>query len=222
MPPPLLREFLFAVAVVLSQLPASLGRFWGRRSFLHSTTAQWQKATDPQSAEEGSQRACHNTDTASGRLALAVRKLSLWDASPGVLSQLPASLGRFWGRRSFVRSTIARWQEATTDPKSPDGRKSAGLHAHGGCPLHRFWATSTGSWDAASSGCQPGVRVVPLFVWSVLGSPPPSSVTVALFTQSYPADLEVTLPQRGLTIGHHVGWSAGRLRQCEATPPGDI
>ena len=32
---------------------------------------------------------------------LAVRPLSLWVASPGVLSQPPASLGRFLGRRPF-------------------------------------------------------------------------------------------------------------------------
>ena len=39
--------------------------------------------------------------TASGRLAVAVRPLSLWFASPGVLSQPPASLARFLGRRPF-------------------------------------------------------------------------------------------------------------------------
>ena len=36
------------------------------------------------------------------------------------MSQPPLSLGRFLGRRPFVRSTIARWQEAT-DPQSPKG-----------------------------------------------------------------------------------------------------
>ena len=44
---------------------------------------------------------------------MAVRTRSLWVASPGVLGQPPASLGRFWGRRPFVRSTIARWHEPT-------------------------------------------------------------------------------------------------------------
>ena len=34
----------------------------------------------------------------------------------------------------------------------------------------------SGSEDAVSSGCQPGVRVVPLIAWSLLGSPPFCSV----------------------------------------------
>ena len=59
----------------------------------------------------------------------------------------------------------------------------------------------------------------PLFVRSVLGSPPFSSQTVALFTQSYPADLEATLLQRGCNRGFrgsqadavHELVSAGRL-----------
>ena len=38
---------------------------------------------------------------------------SLWVASPGVLSQLPATLGRSLGRRPFLRFTIARWQESS-------------------------------------------------------------------------------------------------------------
>ena len=37
---------------------------------------------------------------------LAVRPLSLWDASPGVLSQPPLSLGRFQGRRPSVLSRL--------------------------------------------------------------------------------------------------------------------
>ena len=71
--------------------------------------------------------------------SVAVRPLSLWVASPGVLSQLPASLGRFLGRRPFVRSTIAQWQEAT-DPQSPEGGSQRAC-THGGCPHHGFWAT---------------------------------------------------------------------------------
>ena len=87
MPPTLFREFLFSVAVgplslwvaspgVLSQPPASLGRFPGRRPFVRSTIAWWQEATDPQSPEGGSQRACTHGgahSTASGRQALAIR-----------------------------------------------------------------------------------------------------------------------------------------------------
>ena len=138
---------------------------------------------------------------------MAVGPLSLWVASPGVLNQPPVSLGRFLGRRPFVRSTIARWQEAT-DPQSLEGGSQRACQ-HGLCPSHGFWVTCFGSWDAASSGCQPGVRVVPFHVLSFLGSPPFSSQTVALFTQSYPAVLDVTLLQRGLTIGPHVGWTAG-------------
>ena len=42
--------------------------------------------------------------------SVAVRPLSRWVASPGDMSQPPVSLGRFLGRRPFVRSTIARWQ----------------------------------------------------------------------------------------------------------------
>ena len=125
--------------------------------------------------------------------SVAVGPPSLWFASPGVLSQPPASLGRFWGRRPFVRSTIAPWQEAT-DPQSPEGGSQRAC-THGGCPPHGFRATSFSSQDAASSGCQP--RVVPILEWSVLKSPPFSTRTVALLTQSYPAILEVTLLQRG-------------------------
>ena len=39
---------------------------------------------------------------------VAVRTQSLWDASPGVMSQPPWSLGRFSGRRPRARSAIAR------------------------------------------------------------------------------------------------------------------
>ena len=63
-------------------------------------------------------------------LTVADGQHSLWDASPGVVSQLPVSLGRFWGRRSFVRSTIARWQEAT-DPQSPAGGSQQACHTRG-------------------------------------------------------------------------------------------
>ena len=58
-----------------------------------------QVATDPQSPEGGSQRACPTRGahpTASGRHALAVNKRSLWDASPGDLSQPPCSKIGFW------------------------------------------------------------------------------------------------------------------------------
>ena len=80
-----------------------------------SAIVRWQEATDPQSPEGGSQRACHTEgahSTASGRFstvalfkqsypALAVRKLSLWVASPGDMSEPPFS-DRSLGRRPSV------------------------------------------------------------------------------------------------------------------------
>ena len=66
-------------------------------------------------------------------LSVAVRKLSLWVASPGVLSQPPSSLGRFLGRRPFLRSTVAGWQEAT-DPQSPKGGSQRACHTEGAHP----------------------------------------------------------------------------------------
>ena len=83
--------------------------------------------------------------------SLAVGPISLWVASPGVLSQPPASLGRFWGRRPFVRSTIARWQEAT-DPQSPEGGSQRAC-THEGCPPRGFWATQDGSVVSAVIPC---------------------------------------------------------------------
>ena len=75
------------------------------------------------------------------------------------------------GRRPFARSTIARWQEAT-DPQSPEGRWSAGLLHEGAHPtasgrhgtvalIKQTALLWIGSWEAVSSGCQPGVGVVP-------------------------------------------------------------
>ena len=92
---------------------------------------------------------------------VAVGPLSLGVASPGVLSQPPASLGRFQGRRTFVRSTIARWQEAT-DPQSPKGGSQRACH-HGGCPPHGFWASPRGIVVSAAIPC-------PLERWRCLRS----------------------------------------------------
>ena len=58
---------------------------------------------------------------------MAVRAVSLWVASPGVLSQPPLPRGRLLGRRSFVRSTVAWWRN-TTDPQSPKGGGQRFLH----------------------------------------------------------------------------------------------
>ena len=76
-------------------------------------------------------------------LSVAVRSRSLWVASPGVLGQPHASLGRFLGRRPFLRPAIARWQEAT-DPQSPEGGGQRACK-HGGCPPRGFWAACNGS-----------------------------------------------------------------------------
>ena len=90
---------------------------FGSPPLTRSAIVRWQEATDPQSPEGGSQRACHTEGahpTASGRLAqrwrclkqsypaLAVRKLSLWVASAGELSQHPFPPDRFLGRRPSV------------------------------------------------------------------------------------------------------------------------
>ena len=61
------------------------------------------------------------------------------------------SLGRFLGRRPFVRSTIARWQEAT-DPQSPEGGSQRAC-THEGCPPHGFWATQDGGVVSAAIPC---------------------------------------------------------------------
>ena len=73
-----------------------------------------------------------NATHAISRVALfsvsAVRELSLWVASPGVRSQPHLSIGRFLGRRPFVRSTIARGR-VTTDPQSPKGGSQRSRHS---------------------------------------------------------------------------------------------
>ena len=81
---------------VMSQPPVTLGRFSGRRPYARSTIARRQEATDPQSPKGGSQRACPTRGahpTASGRLAVTVRPLSLWVASPGDTSEPPLMIG---------------------------------------------------------------------------------------------------------------------------------
>ena len=61
------------------------------------------------------------------------------------------SLGRFLGRRPFVRSTIARWQEAT-DPQSPRGGSQRAC-THEGCPPRGFWAPQNGGVVSAVIPC---------------------------------------------------------------------
>ena len=112
-------------------------------------------------------------------LFVAVRSLSLRDASPGSESSPP---GRLSGRRPCARSAIARRQEAT-DQQSPKGGSQRACHTRGA-----HWATCCGSQNAVSSGCQPGVRVVPFLVWPVLGSPPFFLAEVTLFQRGTASD----------------------------------
>ena len=127
----------------MSQLPWSLGRFWGRRPLVRSTIARRQEATDPQSPEGGSQRACHHGGCpphgfwASRGVALLKQSalvwqlspLSLWDASPGVLSQPPFPPDRSLGRRLIAEVTL--FQRGTASDKSLDQTlqfDTAGVH----------------------------------------------------------------------------------------------
>ena len=90
-------------------------------------------------------------------------------------------LGRLGGFRVAAPSaltTIARWQEAT-DPQSPEGGSKRAC-THGEVPTPRLLGDSKR--------------------WCCFGSHTLPSRTVALLTQLYPADLEVTLSQRGWTL----------------------
>ena len=126
--PTLIREYHLFLAVRPQSLrdasPGSesspLGRSLGRRPCARSAIVRWEEATDPQSPEGGSQRACHTEGahpTASGRFstvalfkqsypALAVRKLCLWVASPGDTSEPPVS-DRVLGSSPFGNSLPA-------------------------------------------------------------------------------------------------------------------
>ena len=123
MQPTLTREYLFVLGSwgafsAGCQPGVRVVPFWsvsGSPPLTRSAIVRWQEATDPQSTEGGSQRACHTEvahSTASGRFstvalfkqsypALAVRKLSLWVASPGDMSEPPFS-DRSLGRRPSV------------------------------------------------------------------------------------------------------------------------
>ena len=72
-------------------------------------------------------------------------QVGFWVAAPFV------SHGRFLGCRPFVRSTIARWQEAT-DPQSPKGGSQRAC-THEGCPPHGFWASQNGGVVSAVIPC---------------------------------------------------------------------
>ena len=64
---------------------------------------------------------------------MVVGPRSLWVASQRSESS-PCSKRRFWGRRPFARSTIARWQEAT-EPQSPEGGGQRACHTEGAHPM---------------------------------------------------------------------------------------
>ena len=81
-------------------------------------------------------------------LPVAFGTRSLWVASPGVMSEPPASLVGV-GVAALSRSTIARWQE------------SAGL-PYRGCPPHGFWASRRSGVDGADS---PALAVGKLSLW---------------------------------------------------------
>ena len=114
--------------------------------------------------------------TASGRHALAVGTQSLWDASPGVISQPPWSLGRFQAAPSFV-------------PPLPGGRR----------PLTHSPRREVVSGPANTRGAHPTasgrLKTVVLFRQSypaltnggVDNAVVPCG-TGALITQSYPAE----------------------------------
>ena len=65
---------------------------------------------------------------------MAVRTQSLWDASPGVMSQPPWSLGRFSGRRPCARSAIARDRLPLT--QSPEGGSQRAVQLGVPTPRH--------------------------------------------------------------------------------------
>ena len=65
-------------------------------------------------------------------LTVAVGSHALWGASPGVMSEPPASLVGFWVA-ALSRSTTDRWQEAT-DPQSPEGGSQRACHTRGAHP----------------------------------------------------------------------------------------
>ena len=92
----------------MSEPPASWVGFWVVAPSVRSTIAWWQEATDPQSPEGGSQRACHTRGadpTASGRhegVALIEQTALLWQLG-SCLFGLPA-----WSPSRPLRRLLGR------------------------------------------------------------------------------------------------------------------
>ena len=84
-------------------------------------------------------------------LSVAVGKLSLWVASPGVLSQPPASLGRFLGRRPFLafHHCLAGRRPLTHSPRREV--VSGPAHTRGAHPTAsgRHAMSVSAAWDAS-------------------------------------------------------------------------
>ena len=95
-------------------------------------------------------------------LPVAIGSRSRWAASPGVMSEQPASLGRFFWVAALSCSAIARWQEAT-DRQSPEGGCQRACQTRGAHPTSSFldsrmaarsrslWVASPGSESSPSS-----------------------------------------------------------------------
>ena len=68
-----------------------------------------------------------------------------------------------------------------------------------------------GSWASFSSGCQPGVRVVPLVRWPVLGSPPLVRSTIARWQEATDPQSPEGGSQRACHTGGAHSTASGRL-----------
>ena len=134
-----------------------------------------------------------------GSCLVAVRSLSLWVASPGVLSQPPCV--------TWLVSVSPPLQRC---PPLPGGRRplthsprrggSQRACQHGVCPPPRLlgdlrWQLRRSLFGMPAGSESSPFRMVGSWVAAL------QTQTVALFTQSYPADFEVTLLQRGCISG---------------------
>ena len=114
------------------------GRFLGRRPCTRSAIVRWQEATDPQSADFGSQRACHTEGahpTASGRrtchhasTAGTLRKCGVAPRRLGPWAPSPSHCGVFGAPPLGAIPTLVR----------------------------EYLFVASGSWASVSLGCQPG------------------------------------------------------------------
>ena len=124
---------------------------------------------------------------------VAVGTRSLWVASPGVMSQLPSSPGRFLGRRPLLRSTVARGRSPLTH--SPRREVVSGP-AHQGCPPHGFWASRRSGVVLAVGPAVERQSGRSLFGMPARGPSRPLCYLIGLWVVA----LLVTLFQRGCNI----------------------